>query len=118
MATQTERRQNSRINVRWPVTILKDDSIMEGETRNISLTGVLIRCNEPMHKNEFLRLALEPPKRQSIWVSGEVAWSDSERDEEIMTNHSMGFSLIEISEVDRALLEDLCTLVSNQNVQH
>jgi hypothetical protein len=85
---------------------------MEGETRNISVSGVLIQCEEPLNLNEFLRIALEPPLKPPIWVSGEVVWSDSDKSHENAENYAMGFSFVEISDVDQILLKDLVALAS------
>ena len=99
MTKEAENRKHPRVNARWPLTVLSEHGRIEGETRNLSISGVLIQCDEHLHLNEFLRLALEPPLKPPIWVSGEVVWSDSERSHENAENYSMGFSFVEISDV-------------------
>ena len=109
MAKEGERRTHLRFNVRWPITVLSEHGRTEGETRNISVSGMLIQCNEQLNQNEFLRLSLESPKKLPIWVSGTVVWSDSGRTSDAKTDYSMGFSFVEIADADRALLNDLVT---------
>jgi len=113
MEREAENRMCPRVNARWPLTVLSKHRRIEGETRNISVSGVLIQCDEPLYQNEFLRLALEPPRKMPIWVSGEVVWSDSDRSHEDAKNYAMGFSFVEISEVDQVLLKDLVSLASS-----
>ena len=112
MINEAEKRIHPRINVRWPLTVLSEQGRAEGETMNISLSGVLIRCDEQLNQNEFLRLSFEPPAKRPIWVSGEVVWSDSGRSEEASTKYAMGFSFVEVSDVDSALLKDLVSVAS------
>lgn len=110
MDKEVEQRKKPRVNARWPLTVLSEHGRIEGETMNISVSGVLIKCDEPLVHNEFLRLALEPPLKMPIWVSGEVVWSDSDKSHQDAKNYEMGFSFIEISNVDQVLLKDLVSL--------
>jgi hypothetical protein len=112
MSNEAENRRHPRVNARWPLTVLRQNERLEGETRNISFSGVLIQSEEPLQLNEFLRLALEPPLKPPIWVSGEVVWSDSDRSHEDAENYSMGFSFVEISDVDKALLKNMVSIAS------
>jgi len=114
METGAENRNHPRVNVRWPLTVLSKHRRIDGETRNISVSGVLIQCDEPLYQNEFLRLALEPPRKTPIWVSGQVVWSDWDKAHEDSKNYAMGFSFVEISDVDQVLLKDLVSLASGQ----
>jgi len=114
MDKESENRRETRINARWPLTVLSRHRRLEGETRNISASGVLIQCDERLNQNEFLRLAFEPPHKTPVWVSGEVVWTDSDRSHEDARNYEMGFSFIEISDVDKILLKDLVALASTQ----
>jgi hypothetical protein len=115
MSNEAENRRHPRVNARWPLTLLRQHERIEGETRNISISGVLIQSDEPLRLNEFLRLSLEPPLIPPIWVSGEVVWADSERSSEKTENHLMGFSFGKISYVDRTLFRDLVSIASTQH---
>ena len=114
MAREAENRRHPRVSARWPLTVLRQHERIEGETRNISVSGVLIQSDEPLQSNEFLRLALEPPLKPPIWVSGEVVWSDSDRSHENAENYAMGFSFVEISDIDQALLKNMVSIASAQ----
>src|SRR3990172_11136039 len=62
--------KNSRSEVRWPVRILSDQGTIEGETRDISFDGIYICVDEPLRLNEKFRMAISPPNRQAIGVTG------------------------------------------------
>jgi hypothetical protein len=54
-----QRREHSRVEVCWPMSIFRSQGPIEGEVRNISLTGALIRCLEIPDPDEALRLGIE-----------------------------------------------------------
>jgi len=109
MATETEKRQQPRVDVRLPIVMLCHHGRREGETRNISSTGMFIRSDDPLNKNEYLRLAFEPPKLKPIWISGEVVWTDSEKMDKTTNAFSSGFSFVKISDADRGMLKNWLT---------
>ena len=112
MDKEAERRRHPRIHVRWPITVFIDQRRIEGETRNISVSGLFIRCDDALRREESLLLSLRPQEGQEIWVKGKVAWSDSSRFNGTITKYSMGFSFVEISDRDKLLLEDLVSVLS------
>ena len=114
MSTQIEKRQNPRVDVRLPIVMLCHCGRLEGETKNISSTGMFIRSDAPLNKDEYLRLAFEPPTLKPIWVSGKVVWTDCEKMDGTTTEFSSGFSFVKISDADRDLLK---TWVTNQRLE-
>ena len=46
MKKEAENRRHPRVNARWPLTVLSEHGRIEGETRNLSISGVLIQCDE------------------------------------------------------------------------
>ena len=109
MAAEIEKRQHPRVNVRLPIVMLCHYGRLEGETRNISCTGMFISSYKPLNKDEYLRLAFEPPRLKPIWVSGEVVWTDSEEIRGTTNAFSSGFSFVKISDADRDLLKNWLT---------
>ena len=107
MATKIERREQPRIEVRWPVAVLADHRTIEGETRNISAGGIAIFCDEPLRLNESYPISIFPPEHPPVGVTGKVSWSDLYGIEEGETTVGMGVCLVEISEADRSFLRDL-----------
>ena len=109
MADGSEKRRHPRIPVRWPVTIITEEGTIEGESRNITVAGVFVHCQEEIHENEVHQLIIKIPKQESILVKGRVAWSNFDSMEETGNYRGMGFSFIEISEDDRVILADVIT---------
>jgi hypothetical protein len=106
MATTRERRKQRRSKVRWPVRILSEHRTIEGETRNICFDGIYICCDEPLRLNERFRMAISPPNRGSIGLTGRVIWSDMYGLDDEETAFAMGLSLVKISKRDRKHIQD------------
>jgi hypothetical protein len=109
VATTRERRKQNRTEVRWPVRILSEHRTIEGETRTISFDGIYICCDEPLRLNEKFRMAISPPNRRSIGLTGRVIWSDMYGLDHEETAFAMGVSLVKISKRDRKHIEDACS---------
>ena len=117
MTITIERRKHTRGEIRWPVTVLADHGNIEGETINISVDGLSIRCDEPLMINEVFRIAIMPPDRQAIGVSGKVIWSDLYGIDPNDTAVGLGLCFVRISDEDRKVFEEaVSALVSNNEV--
>ncbi len=118
MAITIERRKHNRGDIRWPITVLADYGTIKGETRNISVDGLSIRCDEPLMINEVFRIAILPPDRQAIGVSGKVVWSDLYAIDPNDTAVGLGICFVKITDEDRKIFEDaVSALVSNNEMR-
>lgn len=106
---ETERRKEPRIDVRWPVAVFAEHATIEGETRNISVGGLAIFCDEPLRMNESYRISISPPNHSAVGINGKVIWSDLYGIEDDDTTVGMGVCFVEISEEDRKYLEEVVT---------
>ncbi len=106
-----------RGDIRWPITVSADHGNIQGETRNISVDGISIRCDEPLRINEVFRIAILPPDRQAIGVSGKVIWSDLYAIDHNDTAVGLGLCFVEISDEDRKLFKDAVSAFISQNEQ-
>jgi hypothetical protein len=115
-----ERRKHSRGEIRWPITVLADHGTIEGETRNISVDGISIRCDEPLRLNEVFRIAILPPNHQAIGVSGKVIWSDLYAIDHNDTAVGLGLCFVEISDEDRKIFMDAvsASISNNQRIKN
>jgi Tfp pilus assembly protein PilZ len=109
LATETERRKEPRIEVTWPVAVFAEHGTIEGETRNISIGGLAISCDEPLRLNESYRISISPPNHSAVGISGKVIWSDLYGIEDDDTTVGMGVCFVEISDEDRNYLEEVVT---------
>ena len=114
MATKTERRKEPRIEVSWPVAVFAEHGTIEGETRNISIDGLAVFCEEPLRLNESYRISISPPDHPAVGITGKVVWSDLYGIEGDDTTVGMGVCFVEISEEDRGYLEEVVTAYLKQ----
>ena len=115
MAITIERRKHTRGDIRWPITVLAEHGNINGETRNISVDGLSIRCDEPLMINEVFRIAILPPDRQAIGVSGKVIWSDLYAIDPNDTAVGLGLCFVRISDEDRKIFEDAVSALVSKN---
>ena len=71
----TRERFEVRVQVEWPVTVETISGPMYGHTDNISVTGALLVCLQPLYKGEIVRVVLNAPSRSMV-VHAEVVWTD------------------------------------------
>jgi hypothetical protein len=115
LAITIERRKHSRGDIRWPINVLADHGTIKGETRNISVDGISIRCDEPLMINEVFRIAILPPDRQAIGVSGKVVWSDLYAIDPNDTAVGLGICFVKITDEDRKIFEDAVSAFISKN---
>lgn len=101
MTDADERRRSPRTEMNWPVNIIVDDEIIDGETVDISTEGLHVNCDEPVPLNETLTLTIAPPNRDLINVKAKVVWSDLDGIDADNRSVGMGLCFVEISEADR-----------------
>jgi len=101
-----ERRAYPRTKVSWPLTIDTGNTLITGETVDVSVEGLSICCDEPLVLNDTYVLEIVLPGDLVIKVNGQVVWSDlcgMDRDKVVC----MGVCIAAISDKDRQLIEDI-----------
>ena len=68
-------RFEARAHVKWPVTIETISGPMYGHTDNISATGALLVCLQPLYKGDIVKVVFNAPSR-SLLVYAEVVRTD------------------------------------------
>ena len=104
MASSPNRRKSPRTKVRWPITVLCDRCLIEGESRNITANGILVRFKEPLHENGTYRVVITLPQKRYIAVRGRVKWSNLDGIDFNDTFSDMAFYFVELDEEDRSLI--------------
>jgi hypothetical protein len=104
LAATLEKNISPRIKVRWPITIIINRCLVEGESRNITANGILARCKEPLHENETYRMVITLPQKRFIAVKGKVIWSNLDGIDPNGTFSDMAFYFVEMPKEDRVLL--------------
>ena len=100
-----QRREHSRIEVSWPMSIFSPKGPIDGEVLNISLTGALIRCLEIPDPNEALRLGIEILEHSHVmFATAETVRLDIEDYDSDYYSYLLGVHFTEISEKDLRFL--------------
>ncbi|MCG6919281.1 MAG: PilZ domain-containing protein [Deltaproteobacteria bacterium] len=98
-------REYARAKVSWPLSILTLQGPVEGEVRDISLTGALIHCRELPDPDKPIPMAIEIPEQQhSIFATGEMIRLDIEGAETDHPSFLLGVRFAEISDDDLGFL--------------
>jgi hypothetical protein len=105
LLAQREKRRFKRSDVRWPVSVESEHGTIQGEIRNISLSGIYVQCDEPLRMNEDFRMAIIPPNRQAIGLTGKVVSADLYGIDGEENAFGMGVCLVEINEEDQKFLQ-------------
>ena len=107
MITPLGRRRYSRTSVKWPVTVLTSQDKTEGETENVSPTGVFISCTVVPLSEGSIRLVIKVPGHQSINVAGKVVWSKVLNPNKGEPSFGVGVQFTKISENDSHFLREV-----------
>jgi hypothetical protein len=105
-----ERRKSPRINVTWPITIITSQGMIEGESRNITPSGVFIHCKKALPENEVYQIIIKLPNGKQIIVKGQMMWSNLNGREDAGVLVDMGFSFIKMSDPDQKVLRTVISL--------
>ncbi len=68
-----KKRLDVRAKLSWPVTVETIAGPIYGHTENISATGALLVCLQPLCKGEIVKVVLNAPSRP-LEVDAEVIW--------------------------------------------
>jgi Tfp pilus assembly protein PilZ len=107
MSVPLGRRQFSRTFVRWPVTLLTSQDKTEGETENVSPTGVFISCKKVPISEGSVRMVIKVPGHQPINVAGKVVWSTVLKPNEGTPSFGVGVEFTKISDNDSHFLREV-----------
>ena len=104
-----EKRREARVEVNWPIRVFLDTGTIEGKAKDINLSGICIKCKDPIHLEGDISLSIFPPNCKPINVVGKIAWSDFYALDMDKNNIpvSMGLSFVELSVKDRDLLKQI-----------
>lgn len=105
-----ERRETSRISVTWPIKVITDKGIVEGESVNITAFGVFLRSRHVLKENETYQMIIKLPKEKQVLLKGKLMWSNLNGEERSEAFANMGFSFVKVAEEDQRLLRALISL--------
>jgi hypothetical protein len=96
--------------VNWPITIITSRGTIEGESRNITPSGIFIHCKKKLPENEVCQMIIKLPNGKQIIVKGQLTWSNLNGREDTGSLVDMGFSFIKMSDQDQTVLRTVISV--------
>jgi hypothetical protein len=97
LADYIEKRRQHRYKIRWPITIYTKRGPVEGESRNITGSGIFIHCQETLRRDEIYRMVIRFPEREPVELKGRLVWSNLEGIGSKSALEGMGFSFLKFT---------------------
>ena len=110
MVDPSEKRKAPRINVNWPITIITSQGTIEGESRNITPSGIFIHCKKKLPEDEVYQMIIKLPNGKQIIVKGQMMWSNLNGRDDTGSLVDMGFSFIKMSDEDQKVLRTVISV--------
>ena len=98
-----EIRERPKVKAKKPIVILTYESMIEGESRKITETGIFLACKENLPKNETYTMAIMVSQKESVIVKGELMWSNLDNLRLGSPLSDVGMCFIRILDEDRHL---------------
>ena len=106
-APPSDRRSADRIDVTWSVDCETEDTFLYANITNISEVGIFVRTDEPLEVGTRLTLKFSPPgSRDSLVLTGQVAWVNPIKMLASNPNPGMGVRFIDLTQESRERLID------------
>jgi len=104
---RSEKSNQKKIKVRWPISVITGRNIIEGVTRNITDAGILILSKEPLRMNELYRITVRLPNYLDRMLTCKVIWSNLYGINPVNEIYGMGYCFLQASNRDRMFLTDV-----------
>ena len=98
-----ENRAYPRAGLKWAVSAKVDGKVIEGVTKDISISGAYVCCAKPLRLNEVVDIVITAPY-ESQSVKAEVVWSNIYGPDDNINPRGMGVLFLEISKKDRKVI--------------
>lgn len=100
-----EHRQFQRVGITWSVLMETLDRREKAKTKDISLGGAFIVCENPLPIKEQFKLTIDIPDQTPITLTSEVVWSNANVPRDKIVVRGMGIRFIKNTDEDRDLLD-------------
>jgi len=101
------KRKHKRTSVKWPIKVHSEDKLIDGETKNISESGILFSTKEPMRLNGDYIISLFPPDADVLELHCTVVWSDLYGIDQSDTVYGIGICFSKVSEDELQKLKSI-----------
>jgi hypothetical protein len=107
LSGKDERPRQTKINVRWPVTIISGQETLEAESINITVRGIFLRSQKDLRAGEIYQLIVRGPEKKTVLVKGKMVWSNMDEKRRSRSLPGGGFFFIKAIREDREMLRAL-----------
>jgi hypothetical protein len=102
-----ERARQTKISVRWPVTIISGQETLEAESRNITVKGIFLRSQKELRNDEIYQLIVRGPQKQPVLIKGKMIWSNMDEKRRSRSFPGGAFFFVKAVREDREVLRSL-----------
>jgi c-di-GMP-binding flagellar brake protein YcgR len=95
-----KRRRDLRAKLKWRVLAKEKGAVIDGVTKDISISGAYVCCAKPLRLNEVFNMVIEAPNKR-LKAKAEVVWSNIYGPDDEINPRGMGVRFLEISSEDR-----------------
>ena len=100
---EQENRVYPRGRFKWAVSAKVDDRVIEGVTKDISVSGAYVCCANPLRLNVVFDMLIKAPDK-SLSAKAEVVWSNIYGPDHSINPRGIGIRFLAISEEDRKII--------------
>jgi len=100
---EEENRAYPRAMLKWALLAKVDGKVIEGVTKDISVSGAYVCCAKPLKLNVVLNMIIKAPDK-SLSVKAEVVWSNIYGPDDNINPRGMGVRFLTISGEDRKVI--------------
>ena len=104
-----EKRQHTRAGIVWPVSMETSQGIIRAKTKDLSLGGAFIVCQEPLPLKEQFPITIDIPDNAPLTFTAEVIWSNGSVPDDEIVVRGMGIRFFQNT---NEVLESLNTAIS------
>ena len=100
---EKERRKHHRAKLKWYVLAKVHGKMIDGATKDISVTGAYVCCANPLKLNTVFNMVIKAPEK-ILEVEAEVIWSNIYGPDDEINPRGMGGRFLNISSDDRRII--------------
>ncbi len=104
-----ENGKQTKITVRWPITIISDEGTLEAESRDITLRGIFVNSPKELRGSKIFQMIIHGPQEKSVLVRGKVAWANSNEKRQSRSLSGGSFFFLKVAKDDLEVLKGLIT---------
>jgi len=106
-SSASQKYEDQRAEVKWPVTLLTPHGPIDGTTEYISLSRVYVTSKSSLPSEGAVSLLIKTPNHQALHMTGEVVNTALNDSNDSMTSSGVELQLTSMSEPDREILRGI-----------